>query len=228
MWLLYCNFERVCEWSCDETAMQEQPEEEVTEYLRLMIEEATDSGKPKKTRLRWRAGFKKNAKKLEERMENLMRRNKWNRAAAVTLVTVLAFANSMTVFAYRDPFQRVMADDASEENLEYTLNDDVYLFALDDISEGDSQEFILMEEIEEPEILYDNQFIDEEGNIYPITEPVQRGCSHTYESGTSVSHHSNSDGSCDVRKYNSRRCSKCGLVVEDSLISTTHYVVCPH
>lgn len=228
MWLLYRDFERVCEWSCDETAMQGRPEEEVKEYLRLMVEESTDSGTPKKTRLRWRAGFGNNAQKLKERMDNLMKRRKWNKAAAVALVTVLALANSITVFAYRDPVQREITEDISQDEIEKMLDRDTYMFDPDGTSEGDSQEFAMIEDMEELEIRYDNQFIDEEGNIYPITEPVQRGCSHTYVSGTSTDHKKYSDGSCEVRKFRSQRCSKCGYVLEGSLISTTTYVVCPH
>ena len=225
MWLLYRDFERVCEWSCDETAMQGRPEEEVKEYLRLMIEESTDSGTPKKTRLRWRAGFGNNAQKLKERMDNLMKRRKWNKAAAVTLVTVLAFANSITVFAYRDPFQREITEDVSQEEIEIWLDRDSFEFALDEAALEETQMLDILEELE---IRYDRQFTDEEGNIYPITESIQRGCSHTYESGKSADHKKYSDGSCEVRVFNAQRCSKCGYVLEGSLISTTKYEVCPH
>ena len=229
MWALFLDFERVSEWACDETAMQGRSKEEVDKYLLLLIEEAHDSGKSKKPkksrkpRLRFRAGFGNRAKKkLRERMDNLMRRKKWNKAAAITLVTVLAFANSITVFAYREPFQRGFEEDASQEEIEYELNNDVFTFEPDETSLED------MEALEELEILYDNQFIDEEGNIYPITDPVQRGCSHTYVSGKATTHHPYSDGSCEVKEYRANRCSKCGYVVTGDLIKTITYVTCPH
>lgn len=225
MWLLYRDFERVCEWSCDETAMQEKPEEEVKAYLRLLIEEATDSGKSEKTRLRWRAGFGHNTKKLKERMDNLMKRKKWNKAAAGVLVAVLAFANSMTAFAYRDPLQQELSEEASQEQIEYALTNDMVLFFSEDIGEEEILEFKRPGEIE---ILYEHQFVDEEGNIYSVTEPVQRGCSHTFVSGTEVTHHPYSDGSCEVREYRAQRCSKCGYLIQGDLISTAKYVVCPH
>ena len=231
MWALFKDFERVSEWACDETVMEGRSDEEVDEYLLLLIEEARDIGKSKEPKLRFRAGFGDNAKKLRERMDNLMRKKKWNKVAAVTLVSVLAFANSMTAFAYRDAHQVIMPESTSQEEIEVMLDDDVFLFSPNDANEGDLQEFVLMEENEELgelEILYDNQFIDEEGNIYPITDPVQRGCSHNYVSGTATNHHSYSDGSCEVRNYNAQRCSKCGLVVYGDLISKTYYTVCPH
>ena len=95
VWKLRRDFEQVCECSCDETVMQNTTDEEVEEYLRLMIEEAREK-KDEDASLRWNAGFGDNAQKIKERMENLMNKKKWNRTAAVTLVAVLAFANSMT------------------------------------------------------------------------------------------------------------------------------------
>lgn len=137
-------------------------------------------------------------------------------------MTVLAFANSMTVFAYRDTFQKEFEEDVSQEEIEYALDNDVFTFDFEETSWEDKQA------LEELEILYDNQFIDEEGNIYPVTDPVQRGCSHTYVSGIETTHHPFSDGGCELKEYNSKRCSKCGYVVTGSLRSTTTYVKCPH
>ncbi|MDE7247435.1 MAG: hypothetical protein K2N43_06075 [Lachnospiraceae bacterium] len=225
MWALYMDFERVSEWACDETAMEGRAEEEVNEYLRLLIEEARDSGKPKKSKkpkLRFRAGFGDNAKKLRERMDNLMSRKKWNKKVAGVLVAVLAFANSMTAFAYRDTLQKEFEEGASQEEIERTLTSDVFTFDYEETSWEDKQA------LNELEILYDHQFIDEEGNIYPVTDPVQRGCSHTYKSGIETLHHPNSDGSCELSEYNSQRCSKCGYVLTGSLRSRTYYPVCPH
>lgn len=228
-WALFLDFERVSEWACDETAMQARSEEEVDEYLLLLIEESRASGKSKKPkksrklRLRFRAGFGNKAKKkLRERMDNLMRRKKWNKAAAITLVTVLAIANSITVFAYRDTIQKEFEEGASQEEIERTLTSDVFTFDFEEVSWED------IEVLEELEILYDHQFTDEEGNIYPITDPVQRGCSHTYKSGIETLHHPNSDGSCELSQYNSQMCTKCGYVLTGSLKSRTYYPVCPH
>lgn len=225
MWLLYCDFERVCEWSCDETAMQDKTEAEVKDYLRLLIEESTDSGKPKKTGLRWRAGFGNNAQKIKERMDNLMKRRKWNKVAAGVLVAVLVFANSMTAFAYRDPVQREITKDVSQEEIEIRLDSDSLEFAPDG---ADLEEQQILESLDELEIRYDREFIDEEGNIYPVSEPVQRGCSHTYESGTLKDHKKYSDGSCEERYYHAQRCTKCGYLLEGDWIKTITYAVCPH
>ena len=232
MWALFLDFERVSEWACDETAMQGRSKEEVDKYLLLLIEEAHDSGKSKKPkksrkpRLRFRAGFGNRAKKkLRERMDNLMRRKKWNKAAAITLVTVLAFANSITVFAYRDTVHGFVEEDASQEEIESRLDRDAFTFTLDGTEKEEALNFVDSEALE---IQYDSQFIDEEGNIYPITEQIQRGCSHNYESGTATDHKKFSDGSCEVREYRAQRCSKCGAVKWGDWINTITFAKCPH
>lgn len=227
MWALYRDFERVSEWACDETVMADKSETEVKEYLRLMIEESRDDGEPKEVSLRWRAGFGEDAKQLMERMENLMSRKKWNRIAAGMLVTVLAFANSMTVFAYRDTYQRELPDGTSQEEIEKTLNKDSIIFLPDEMSLEETPADTILEELE---IVYDRQFIDEEGNIYPVSDEgsARLGCNHTFESGTLVDHGKNADGSCEVRKFRAQMCKKCNYTIQGDLIGTVTYNPCPH
>lgn len=230
VWKLRGSFEQVCECSCDETVMQEKPKEEVKEYLRLMIEEAREK-KTGKFSPRWKSGFGDNAQKIKERMDNLMRRKKWNRVAVVTLVTALVFANSMTVFAYRDSFHEEVADDASQEEIEKTAQSDTFLFVPEETNEEVIQEFKQSEMPERvQEILYDSQFVDEAGNIYPIMEDdgIEPHCNHTFVSGTGYDHIKYSDGSCEMREFYAQRCSKCGYVIRGDLISTLKYVKCPH
>lgn len=229
MWLLYHEFDCICELSCDEAVMKGKTKEEVKEYLRLLIAEAQEEEKPKRASTRWKVGFGNNKRKIRERMDNLMRKKRWNKFAAGTLMAALIFANSMTVFAYRDTFHEIVPEDVSQEEIESKLNGDVYLFTPDGTEEEATQDFEVLDEIE---IRYDMQFTDEEGNIYPIDEgetvEAYRGCNHDYVSGTSTIHTKTSDGGCVVRKYRSQRCSKCGTVVQGEEINVITYKVCPH
>lgn len=231
VWKLRSSFEQVCECSCDETVMQEKPKEEVKEYLRLMIEEAREK-KTGKVSPRWKSGFGENAQKIKERMDNLMRRKKWNRVAVVTLVTALVFANSMTVFAYRDSFERELPKDTPQEEIEITMQNDTFMFvpeetgknAMQELDQSETQEIL-------QEILYDRQFKDEAGNIYPISEDndqIEPHCDHTFVNGTGADHTKFSDGSCLIREYYAQRCSKCGYVIQGAEISRKTYVKCPH
>lgn len=230
VWILRRDFEQVCECSCDEIVMHGKSKEEVKEYLRLMIDEAREK-KPENVSLRWKSGFGDDAQKIKERMENLMNRKKWNRFAAATLVAVLAFANSMTVFAYRDSFEREVIEDVSEEQIEDVLNEDTFMFVPEEMDEEPLQEF---KQSEMPELVqefkFDRQFVDEEGNIYPIAsdDGIEPYCDHTFVSGTGYGHRKTSDGGCVVREFKAQRCSKCGYVIEGELISTLTYVKCPH
>ncbi len=230
VWKLRRDFEQVCECSCDETVMQNTTDEEVEEYLRLMIEEAREK-KDENVSLRWNAGFGDNAQKIKERMENLMNKKKWNRTAAVTLVAVLAFANSMTVFAYRDTFEREVSEEALQGEIEARTQSDAFAFVPKEIDEEVMQEFREAETmVDAPEILYDRQFVDEEGNIYPILEDdgIEPHCNHDFVDGTGFDHIPKSGGGCMIREFEAQRCSKCGYVIEGAEISRTIFAKCPH
>ncbi len=230
VWILRRDFEQVCECSCDEIVMQEKSMEEVKAYLRLMIEEAREK-KTEKVSLRWKSGFGDNAQKIKERMENLMRRKKWNRAAAVMLVAALTFANSMTVFAYRDTFHRELTEEASQKDIGEAEQSDTFLFVPEETEEVIVQEFNVSEVLkDEQNILFDRQFVDEAGNIYPIMEDdgIEPYCDHTFVSGTGYDHIKTSGGGCIMKEFKAQRCSKCGYVIQGAEISRTIYVTCPH
>lgn len=225
-WMLRHDFEHICECSCDETAMQGRTEDECKEYLRLLIEEAREK-KPKETSLRWKAGFTGSAKYIRERMNNLMKKNKWNRIAAGALVATLIFANSMTVFAYRDGFSEILPEDASQEEIDQALNNDGVAFVWKGTGEAAESDVMFKENTA---LEYDLQFIDEEGNVYPVfgDEGISTYCNHIYEPGTLQEHGKTSGGGCEVREYDADRCIKCGQVIRGNLVATYTWVKCPH
>lgn len=78
---------------------------------------------------------------------------------------------------------------------------------------------------------YNSQFTDLNGNIYKIENPDRSSyatCDHNYVDGTFSKHKKKSDGSCITSYYDAKRCSNCGQLVIESLISTETYQVCPH
>lgn len=225
MWLLYHDFERVSEWACDETVMRGKTDEEIKEYRLLMVRESLEK-KSESFPVRWKSGFGNDAKKLKERMDNLMKKNRWNRFASGVLVAALIFANSMTVFAYRDVVHEEIVVDFSEDEIEKALDNDAVAFLPGEMVEAETQEEVLLKEMK---ILYDLQFTDEDGNVYPVLEAIPyRGCSHTFVSGTIQEHSKHSDGGCEVRVYDGERCSKCGYMKRGEWINTVTYAVCPH
>ena len=121
MWLLLDELDRVCEISCDETA------------ARKLSEEEQKTKEPKRLSFKWEAGFGSGMRRVKERMDNLMRKNKWNRFATGTLVAALVFANSMTAFAYRDGYNVIMTEDASHEQIEKVVESDAVEFTFDEV-----------------------------------------------------------------------------------------------
>ena len=230
VWILRRDFEQVCECSCDEIVMREKTKEEVKEYLRLMIEEAREK-KTEKVSVRWKSGFGDDAQKIKERMENLMMKKKWSRVAVVTLVAALTFANSMTVFAYRDSFEREVSENTSQPEIDRMIQNDTFMFVPEEMEEATVREF---KESEIPEyvqeILYDRQFVDGAGNIYPIMKDdgIEPHCNHTFVSGTGYDHTKTSGGGCIMTEFYAQRCSKCGYVIQGDEISRHIYVTCPH
>lgn len=230
VWILHSSFEQVCEHSCDKIATQNATEEEVELYRRLMLEEALGD-KIEIVSLRWKSGFGNNAQKIRERMENLMSKKKWNRTAAIALVAALTFANSMTVFAYREPVEREVTEGVSTGDVEIAVESDTFLFVPGGTGGDVVQEFIPSETREEiPRFIYDRQFTDEDGNVYPIPEndEVEPHCNHTFVSGVGGDHVKYSDGSCVVLEFEAQRCSKCGYIIQGKTISRTYYTTCPH
>lgn len=219
------EFERACEYSCDEIAMQTKTREEVKEYLRLLISEASETMETGTTFMGWQNGFADDVEDIKERMANLLKKKKWNRYMAGVLVAALTFCNSMTVFAYRDTFYQEMMENTPQEAIVGSLRSDTTCFTPD----GVDNDFRPLQGIE---ILYEKQFIDTEGNIYPYSDEetmtAYGSCSHVFVSGTTTEHIKKPGGGCGVREYRAQRCSKCGYVVQGERIGVYAYDVCPH
>lgn len=111
------------------------------------------------------------------------------------------------------------------------IQNDTFMFVPEEIDEEAVQEFKESEVVKGgQEILYDKQFVDETGNIYPIAEDemIEPHCDHTFVSGTGYDHTKTSDGGCIMNEFKAQRCSKCGYVKRGEMISTTTFVKCPH
>lgn len=228
-WMLRREFERICEYSCDEIVMQGRTSEEVKEYLGLLIDESCAASDTEAASMGWQNGFADDAEHIKERIRNLSIKKKWNRYVAWMLAAVLAFANSMTVYAYRDTLHQEVSENTLQYELTKTLQADVVSFTPDG---AEGEELMELKEWKETEVLYEKQFIDSEGNIYPYldeeTVTTYESCSHDFVSGTSIEHTKKSDGSCEIEQYHAQRCSKCGYVVRGERIAVYTYEVCPH
>lgn len=223
-WILRERVERISECACDETVVKGKTREEISDYMVLLIEEGGNE-KTRQLVADWKAGFGGGAKHIRERMENIMDHKRWNRVAAGALMLTLIFANSMTVFAYRDTFHETIGADASEEEIDRLLNNDTAVFVPGSEEIGENLTLGPM-----VEILYESQFADEEGNVYPAFEDegIEPYCNHVFVAGRLQEHGKTSGGGCEVREYYANRCAKCGWVIRGDLIATYTWVTCPH
>ncbi|MDE6739259.1 MAG: M56 family metallopeptidase [Lachnospiraceae bacterium] len=230
-WILYRDFERTCEWSCDELVVQGRTKEEVKRYLKLMIMESVKVEECEKEYQQWAAGFGTDAEKLKKRMENVMKMRKWNKVVAGAVVAVVVLANSMTALAYEDTIRVESHESVSQDEVKYFMDGEVWQFHADEIR-VEAKEKMDSYMPDTYEIRYEKQFMDTKGNIYQIQDEkmisVYKSCNHNYVSGQEAIHNKKSDGSCIVRVYDAERCSKCGWILLGSFVSETKYAKCPH
>ena len=230
-WIMYRDFERTCEWSCDEMVVQDRAEDEIKRYLKLMIMESVKIEECEKKYQRWAAGFGTEAKKLKKRMDNVMKMRKWNKIAAGAVVTVLVLANSLTALAYEDTIHVEPKESTSQDKVEHFVDGEVLQFIPDEVEvEMPENTDLYIPYVDE--IRYEKQFVDEEGNVYEIWDEeaanLYRSCQHNYVSGREVVHDKRWDGSCVVQEFEAERCSKCGWVLLGDFISEHKYAKCPH
>ena len=197
-----------------------------------MIYESTKEKDERKSRLQLGVGFENGAKKLKKRMDNIMMMKKWNKIAAGVITVGLVFVNSLTAFAYPDVIQRGHENYMSQDAVDHEMEIDEWVFIPDEAGSEqftDSTNYVIDNGIP---ILYDKQFIDTEGNIYPVQDEYSpdgyASCSHNYITGVVNDHTKYANGGCLVESYSAKRCTKCGYVLVGDFIARAEYAVCPH
>lgn len=223
VWWLAKETEQVCEMSCDETVVRNKTEEERKQYAGLLLK----ASMVKQENSSWKVALSRNGKKVKERMDNVMKwgneTKRWSKYLSACVVGGAVLLNSLTVLAYDDvQYQTVNQEsDNVAEQIEKMLVSD-FVFVPDGM---EKEEDIFTDIIE-----YDWQFVDADGNIYPVEEGINAAaaCSHTYVSGEVKHHVKNADGSCSITYYEAKRCSKCGDVILGSYSRTAEFTVCKH
>lgn len=211
---LFAQLDMAMECSCDELVTQNMDKEKRKEYAFLIFDMAElNADYPAVLTV----SLSNDKEKLKERGELIVRNTKKNSKYAFFLSAGLILISSFPIFA-------------SERAQVFSCNEEQYEFFLLE-GKNDSVEFGLPGEQRKAEkILYSIQFIDEEGNIYSVdSSHTRKACTnHNYVSGTVIKHVKNSDGSCEVRYYDGKRCSSCGHVVYGRLIDIESHSTCPH
>ncbi len=220
-------FNRNCELNCDEMVIQNLSREERMLYGREIFRQALLV----KEERNMFAGFCGNRTKkglTKERVENIMRENgkKCSRKAKFAmgvLTSMIWIVSSVPVFAYDGvTVLRLKGDEELiREECEGFFDNEIFI----------SMNGNILFEEEDVDIRFEEQFVDEDGNIYEVdlNAGERAGCTHSsLISGTYQEHVKNSSGGCVLKSYNANRCNGCGSVFLGSFISKTEYAVCPH
>ena len=204
----------ICELTCDEAVTGHLNREERPEYGMMIIDMASMETVSSQFHV---ALFSDNKSKLKERIDYIMKGDGRKNKAAVFLALGLAVCSGIPVYAYEGT-QMIRAD---EETAEFLLR------------EGTNRTVRFLEEGEEElvdYIVYDKQFVDEDGNIYNLENPVAYGecTNHVFKSGKIQEHERNSDGNCTVKNYSAEICAVCSCAKKGTRISENEYNPCRH
>ena len=221
--LVYLYFTEVrAQFECyaDETAVKGKNQEERTAYCQLLLEILRQQNRSTKNPYilcfegssseEEEQESEKAMKRMKKRIKAIMKKKRVYRLPAVLLAIAVMGCGTITAFAY-DPIPNV--GEISQK-----------------AKPGDYDIFVPEEMIEtEMKMLYDECFVDENGNVYPIEENKERAaCKHTYVNGN-YQKHKKSGAGCRMDYYHGKRCSKCGnLVMDAKPYSSRTWEKCPH
>lgn len=220
IYILKRKFEFVCETSCDERVLMGCTKAERGAYAKLPVRSSAGN----KRRMLFGSNFKTGYKSVEERVNLIMRTReikRWGKMIAACSFALMLFANSLTALAYPEVHH---VENASVKVAETSSEGDIF-WGYDRCGEARIEHDM-------PPILvmYDEQFIDNEGNVYPVesVNPHVICFKHNIESGYYTVHYKNDTGGCTIDVYESTRCTKCNTIWVGDLDHTVTYVKCTH
>lgn len=206
-YLLYYELCVVSEMDCDYGVIKGINDLQRQRYSHLILDLAAVGSSKKE---RFAVGLVNNdTATFERRILEMKQIRKTSKPILSCIVmAILCIMGTITAFAYQAPV-RVETEDSWAEYDEVVLAEQNF-----DVSEH---------------LMCDNFFIDQNGNVIPLTDVEPRiGCKHHFVDGYVKKHKKNSDGSCIVKIYECRYCNICAYSIEGALVSETKYTVCPH
>lgn len=211
------EFWEVQELACDEKVTERLTKDEKRQYGYLLIRTAskeTDTVKTQEALL-----FSRDNKKLLKR--RVMRIGKKNKISPVIMtftLILMALFSCVPAFAYSPKTADVrnysgVSDNEWDCDWIADCSDEPEILSPDETTFKVTDYYIILD---------NGTIIIEDEEIQPHAV-----CKHTYISGKAKKHTKKGNG-CIVTIYNVKRCSKCGNVVQGSLVSKTEYTKCPH
>lgn len=220
MFLIYRETDKLCELTCDEFVIDNIKEENRRCYSRLIITATTNECN---LLARHVTAFSKNQTIIKERIDLIMKEKKRNcnkyPLASLILSTGIILCGVFPALAYELP-QEIRWFDAPEKGFSTAS-----FIEFSEIGHEEQQKS--WEPIEQ--IIYDSQFTDIYGNVYPVDDIEKRAnCNHSFVQGTYTTHTQNGKDGCVIKNYSALRCSQCGEMKNKILINKNEYTICPH
>lgn len=216
VYLLEHEIRYLCETSCDERVIKGCTEEECQAYIDLLDRNRGDN--------RQKASFSgalQGEDEIDKRIALMKSRRNiktGEKAIVICIFGFLVFLGSLTALAY----PRVHYVKTEMVNFAKDAVDGNLLWLYDFADEGCST----LADV----VLYDEQFVDENGEIYPAdTATEQEACpEHKTVSGIVQIHEKNSEGGCTLETYEGTKCTECGTVWKGKLLHKTTKIPCIH
>lgn len=215
LWNSY--LESACELSCDEHVTQNMTLQQRQKYSHLIVGMAAcDYDNPPL----YSTHFSNYEIHIKERIYFIMRKRKTT-SLLVTLLTLgMTLCSSIPILAYQEATVIYIENSTGKNVFLEDSNDTVWII------EQPASDNLLADPWP---IIYDEQFVDSNGAIYPIKESAEKAsCQHSYVDGIYQKHRPTGNGGCTVITYSCQRCSRCQAVEMGAYISAIDYATCPH
>lgn len=221
VYLLRWELKQMQELRCDEQVISILDADSRGKYANLLLENSRE----KSGSLRFSTFFGEPSSfiKLQERIKCIMKngmKKKLSKRLAAALTAVVLGTTSLTALAYDDmSWWHKDGDrtDAWETGRSEEVNK-VKAYVYDDCGE-------------EYPVIYEKEYIDEEGNIYALNEeasPTVFCIFHSYQNLKVVEHYLLNNGGCEVWFYDAVMCEKCHYTKTKELTAIDRFDVCPH
>lgn len=231
VYLLYIKIRQLCEYACDEMVLEGVSEEDRIYYATLLVNMSVSKEPVKEedmvSKPLFVQRFSSTKKMLRARiliMKNVKISTKIKKLLTSTAVIMIMMSCTMSVFAYEVPDSEIISSEAPDG---YIVNNDDFFFVPDGVVDNSPDQDDITIDYSDSGCV----FIGPDNIPYTVisNQIATKGtCTHNYVSGIIKRHLKNSNGGCIIKKYNGKRCSKCGATIWGNYISSTSYVKCPH
>lgn len=207
----------LCETSCDECVIKGCAEEERKTYMELL--DSNIGGN--KLSISFNSILRDGGGEIEKRIVLMKERRNTQRghkAMAICAFGLLVFLNSLTALAYPKVYHvRIGGIETAEDSLGGGN------FWIDDFTEDGYGALT-------DTILYDEQFVDGDGQIYPVVTSDEQGSCYVHDNvfGIVQIHVKNDEGGCTIEAYEGTRCTKCGSGWKGTWLHNTNKIPCTH